>query len=73
MHSVRIEHIGPVEAIELKNQLLKDGLSINQDFVWEYNQARYDNDGFSAVAPKQATYKFFDASLATFYQLKWIR
>jgi hypothetical protein len=73
MHSVRIEHIGPVEAIELKNQLLKDGLSINQDFVWEYNQARYDNDGFSAVAPKQATYKFFDASLATFYQLKWAR
>jgi hypothetical protein len=73
MHTVRIEHIGPVEAIELKNQLLKDGLSINQDFVWEYNQARYDNDGFSAVAPKQATYKFFDASLATFYQLKWAR
>jgi hypothetical protein len=73
MHTVRILHIGPVEAIELKNQLLKDGLSINQDFVWEYHQARYDNDGFSAVSPKQATYRFFEASLATFYQLKWAR
>lgn len=73
MHRIRIEHIGPVEAIELKNQLLKDGLNINQDFEWEYRQATYDNNGFSAVSPRQATYTFFDASLATFYQLKWSR
>jgi hypothetical protein len=73
MYRVRIEHIGPVEAIELKNQLLKDGLSINQDFVWEYHQARYDNDGFTPVAPRQATFTFVQASLATFYQLKWSR
>ena len=73
MHRIRIEHVGPVEAIELKNQLLKDGLSINQDFVWEYRQATYDNDGFTPVTPRQATYTFFDASIATFYQLKWLR
>jgi hypothetical protein len=72
MHSVRILHISPVDAIELKNQLLAAGLIINQDFVWKYRQATYDN-GFSAVDPKHATFEFRDPVLATFYQLKWSR
>jgi hypothetical protein len=73
MHRIRIEHVGPIEAIELKNQLLKDGLSINQDFVWEYRQATYDNDGFTPVDSKQAIFSFFEPAMATFYQLKWSR
>jgi hypothetical protein len=73
MHRVRIEHIAPMAAIELKDQLLADGLVINRDFVWEYRQATYDNDGFTAVTPKQATFSFFKPAMATFYQLKWAR
>lgn len=71
MHRVVIEHINPVEAIELKNQLLAAGLIINQDFVWEYRQATYNNDGFSAVTPKLASFNFTEAPIATFYKLKW--
>ena len=73
MHTVRIEHLTPAEAIELKNQLLTDGLTIHQDFEWEYYQATYDNDGYTFVNPKQVIFKFSEASLATFYQLKWAR
>jgi len=60
-------------AIDLKNQLLAAGLIIDQDFIWEYRQATYDNDGYNAVTPKQATFEFQDPSMATFYQLKWLR
>jgi hypothetical protein len=73
VHRVRIDHLSPAEAIELKNQLLADDLIIDQDFEWEYHQAIYANDGFTPVAPKQATFTFAQASLATFYQLKWAR
>jgi len=59
-------------AIELKDQLTAAGLIINQDFTWEYYQARYDNDGFSPVTPKQAIFSFREPALATFYQLKWL-
>jgi hypothetical protein len=73
MHRVRIEHITPITAIDLKNQLLTAGLVIGQDFNWRYTPAHYDNDGHSAVTPKEATFEFQDPALATFYQLKWTR
>jgi len=73
MHRVRIEHISPVDAIELKNQLLAADLIMDRDFVWKYTQATYDNDGYNAVTPKQATFEFQDPAMATFYQLKWSR
>jgi len=73
MHRVRILHISPGDAIDLKNQLIRDGLVIDHDFTWAYRQASYDNDGFTTVDPKQVTFDFIEASLATFYQLKWIR
>lgn len=71
MHKVVLEHINPMDAIDRKNQLLKDGLVLDQDFVWAYSPATYDNDGYSAVSPKAATFGFASASLATFYKLKW--
>jgi len=72
MHRVRIEHISPLASIDLKDQLLAAGLVIDQDFTWEYRQATYNNDGYTAVDPKQAIFSFCEPSLATFYQLKWI-
>lgn len=71
MYRVVIEHISPVRAIELKDQLLAAGLKINQDFSWEYRQATYNNDGFSAVTPKLVAFNFIEAPVATFYKLKW--
>lgn len=72
-HKVILKHINATEAVERKNQLLTDGLVIDKDFVWEYAPATYDNDGYTAVTPRQATFKFAEASLATFYKLKWIQ
>ena len=72
MHTVTIEHIAPMAAVDLKNQLLAAGLEINRDFVWEYRAATYDNDGYSAVTPRMALFRFANAATATFYQLKWL-
>lgn len=71
MHRVVINHITPSDAIDLKNQLIRAGLEIDKDFVWIYAPATYNNDGFSAVTPRQVIFKFVDAATATFYQLKW--
>lgn len=73
MHTVTILHVGPLAAIELKDQLVTAGLVDNQDFTWEYHQARYDNDGYTAVTPRQVIFSFREPALATFYQLKWLR
>lgn len=73
MHRVRILHITAQEAIDLKNQLLQSGLQLDQDFTWAYHQATYDNDGYTAVNPRQVTFDFAKAPMATFYQLKWTR
>jgi hypothetical protein len=70
MHRIRIEHLSPVDAIELKNQLLAAGLIMDQDFVWKYTPAQH---GYTYVAPKQVTFEFQDPAMATFYQLKWAR
>jgi hypothetical protein len=72
MHSVRILHISPVEAIELKNQLLLAGLVIEQDFEWAWITAEY-NDVEGWTRQKHAEFRFHDAAMATFYQLKWAR
>ena len=73
MRKIVIEHISPADAIELKNQLTSAGLVMGQDFEWQWCPATYNNDGFSAVTPTQVYFKFVKDSVATFYQLKWLR
>lgn len=71
MHRVVFEHMHPMAGVELKNQLVADGLMHHRDFEWSYHAASYDNDGFSAVSPRMVIFEFQDAATATFYQLKW--
>jgi hypothetical protein len=71
MHRVVFEHMNPMRGVELKNQLVADGLKHHTDFEWAYHSATYDNDGYSAVTPKSVTFDFQDAATATFYKLKW--
>lgn len=68
---VRVLHVNAVRALELRDQLLEAGLIQDQDFEWEYRQAEYDNTGYEAVSPRQVEFRFRDAVLATYYQLKW--
>lgn len=70
MTPVRVLHVSAVQALELKDQLIDAGLTMDQDFEWEYRQAEYDHFG-PPVTPRQVTFKFVDPKLATYYQLKW--
>ena len=71
MTPVKILHVNAVRALELRDQLQDSGLVMNQDFEWEYRQAEYDNFSYDPVVPRHVTFRFQDAMLATFWQLKW--
>ena len=73
MHKIVIRHISPTAAIELKNQLISDGLVMGRDYEWQWCPATYNNDGFSAVTPTLVYFNFVKDSLATFYKLKWLK
>ena len=69
MHRVVITDIVPVEALWLKDQLVRDGLVMHEDFEWEWHPPMWD--GFTQERSKHVTFIFRSPSLATFYQLKW--
>jgi len=69
MHRVILSGIEPIEAMWLKDQLVRDGLVMNRDFEWKYHPPHCD--GFAQERPKHVEFSFHDAALATFYQLKW--
>lgn len=68
MHTVTIFNLTPDDAIKLKNQLLRDGLIMNQDFEWEYQPITQPG---VARLKRRAVFTFDQGSLASFYQLKW--
>jgi hypothetical protein len=69
MHRVILSDIEPIEAMWLKDQLVRDGLVMNRDFEWKYHPPHWD--GFTQEHTKHVEFSFQDAALATFYQLKW--
>ena len=71
MHKVTIFGLTPDEAVKLKNQLLGDGLIMNQDFEWEYRPITWDNFNHNPTLDRRAVFTFDQGSLASFYQLKW--
>ena len=72
MYTVRVDNIEVFDALDLKNQLLLAGLVRDRDFEWAWITAEYDQ--FTGwTRQKHAEFRFTDPSLATFYQLKWLR
>jgi len=69
MHRVVLREIEPARALELKAQLVRDGLIMHVDFKWEYHPAVWD--GFTRKRQKHVMFSFRNPALATFYQLKW--
>ncbi len=69
--TVTLLHVGAPQGIEYKYELIAAGLVLDQDFTWKYNQATYNNDGYTAVTPRSVTFNFQNPALATFYKLKW--
>ncbi len=70
-YEVVILDVYPHEAIALKDQLVASGLEQGQDFTWAYSSADYDNFSGDVRRNRKTVFRFRDASVATFYQLKW--
>ena len=70
MHRVRVECVDVNRAIEMKDQLVQDGLIMHEDFEWEYHPQRWD--GFTTERPKHTVFNFQNPAMATFYQLRWL-
>lgn len=68
MTPVTLININAIRALELRDQLLKDGLVQDQDFTWEYRQAEYEQ--WTQSKPRQVTFNFVDPKMAVFYQLR---
>jgi hypothetical protein len=71
MTLVVILNVNAVRALELRDQLQDSGLIQDQDFEWEYHQAKYNNFYYEAETPRHVMFRFCDPALATFWQLKW--
>jgi hypothetical protein len=71
MYTVELLDLAPFDGIHRKNQLLCDGLVMNQDFVWRYQVAEYNTGGNTVLTQRSVTFDFADAATATFYRLKW--
>jgi len=69
---VRI-NCGSQQALALKHQLDVDGLVVNQDYTWRYQKPVYDEFAWTDSEVSSVTFTFKQASMATFYQLKWAK
>ena len=70
-HEIRMEHAGPDDGIRWIRELQQSGLVRDQDFIWSYVPAQYDNFGLYNSAPRAVVFEFRDPALVTFYRLKW--
>jgi hypothetical protein len=42
MHRVILRDIALIDIFQLKDQLIRDGLAINEDFEWAYHPPQWD-------------------------------
>ena len=70
---VVIHEISATEAIELKYQLVSDGLQPTIDFTWEYTPSKYSGWSGDDQEYRLAKFIFVNDSLASFYRLKRTR
>lgn len=68
-HDIVVEHTPASLAIDMKNQLVEDGLVSGVDFEWRWTGSTWD----ASVGhnPSATRFSFRDESMATFYRLKW--
>ena len=69
MYRVVITDIEPIEALWLKDQLVRDCLVMHEDFEWEYHPTYRDTLGGEEL--HHVKFGFRNPAHATFYQLKW--
>ena len=68
--TISLLHVKVADVLDMKFGLLRDGLVLDQDFMWEYHQSTWDD--MTGVDPSRVTFAFRDPALATYYRLKWV-
>lgn len=68
-YNVVIQNVSASRAIEIKDQLIADGLSAGKDFEWWFSQSSWNT--MTGATPSQTKFGFREEKLATFYRLKW--
>lgn len=71
MTVIKIIDIDPSRTIDIVRELRAQGLVQGRDFDFSYHQAKYDNDGWSAVENRHARFTFTDAKYATLFALRY--
>lgn len=62
------------DALLYKQQLVNDGLVLNQDYTWRYQPVKYNNDwSTQPIEQSQVAFEFKDETLASFYRIKWAK
>lgn len=71
MHLLRIGPISLNQALEFKNTLITDDLTIDEDFTWRWlPYFRYSDP--TVKSSTCVEFRFANPAVATFYQLKWL-
>ena len=71
MHPILLYNVDVGTALDMKHELERAGLIMNQDFTWYYQQARWDDFSHEPTLPKCVKFEFANEAMATFYKLKW--
>jgi hypothetical protein len=59
------------EALELKEQVLAAGLTLHEDFTWEYQPDPYDGYNDSSHAHPEVRFIFRDPAQETFFRMRF--
>ena len=71
-HNVIIENISAVDAIAIKQELVKTyDLVDGRDFTWAWFPEVLDDFSYFVTRPKQLEVRFVEQSNATFFQLRF--
>ena len=68
-YDIVLKHTSAPQAVDLKNQIVEDGLILDKDFEWRWTQSVWDE--MTGVTPSQTKFSFCEEKMAVFYQLKW--
>lgn len=68
-YDIVVEHTPAMKAIELKNEIINNGLVHGVDFEWRWTGSTWEAP--AGYNPSTTRFSFRDESMATFYRLKW--
>ncbi len=68
---VVVHHLKPPEVMEIVKELRQQGYVQGTDFDFAFSPAKYNNDGWEAVSPRQTVFTFYKEKYATLFALKY--